>query len=132
MLEKALTGDRKYWSWIGFLLLMMAAGTYCYLLQLDQVRTELFIIPAHSQALASQLQESHGIASEPVQEAVRQLMHGIPQLTLHPCVKGPFHDAMQVKLAQLARTRSNEVISLDFDTIAAQFLEMPSPGAASP
>jgi molybdopterin-containing oxidoreductase family membrane subunit len=36
MLEKALTGDRKYWSWIGFLLLMMAAGTYCYLLQLDQ------------------------------------------------------------------------------------------------
>jgi molybdopterin-containing oxidoreductase family membrane subunit len=36
MLEKALTGDRRYWSWIGFLLLMMAAGTYCYLLQLDQ------------------------------------------------------------------------------------------------
>ena len=103
-----------------------------YLLQLDQVRTELFIIPAHSLELASQLQESHDIASEPVQEAVRQLMHGIPQLTLHPCGKGPFHDAMQVKLEQLARTRSNEVISLDFDTIAAQFLEMPSPGAASP
>ncbi len=35
MLEKALTGDRRYWSWIGFLLLLMAAGVYCYLLQLD-------------------------------------------------------------------------------------------------
>jgi len=46
-------------------------------------------------------------------------------------VKGPFHDAMQVKLAQLARTRSNEVISLDFETIAVQFLDEPSPGAAS-
>jgi len=34
MLEKALTGDRKYWGWIGFLLLVMAAGGVCYLLQL--------------------------------------------------------------------------------------------------
>ncbi len=103
-----------------------------YLLQLDQVRTELFIIPAPSLKLSRQLLESHDIASEPVQEVVRELMHGIRQLTLHPCVKGPFHDAMQVKLAQLARTRSNEVISLDFETIAVQFLDVPSPGIANP
>ena len=56
----------------------------------------------------------------------------IRQLTLHPCVKGSFHDAMQVKLAQLARTRSNEVISLAFETIAVQFLDVPSPGIANP
>jgi hypothetical protein len=37
-------------------------------------------------------------------------------------VKGPFHDAMQAKLDRLNRSRSNEVISLDFDRIAAQIL----------
>jgi molybdopterin-containing oxidoreductase family membrane subunit len=35
MLEKALTGDRRYWSWIAFLLVMIAAGVYSYLLQLE-------------------------------------------------------------------------------------------------
>jgi len=79
-----------------------------YLLQLDQVRTELFIIPAPSLKLSRQLLESHDIASEPAQEAARELMHGIRQLTLHSCVKGPFNDAMQVKLAQLARTPSGQ------------------------
>lgn len=101
-----------------------------YLLKLDQVRAELFIIPEPSLELARQLQDSHDIAAEPTHEVARQLMHGISRLTLRPCVKGPFHDAMQVKLEQLTRTRSNELISLDFDTIAAQFLEMPSPGCS--
>ena len=36
MLEKALTGDRRYWGWIGFLLLVMGAGGFCYLLQLER------------------------------------------------------------------------------------------------
>lgn len=35
MLEKALTGDRRYWSWIGLLLVVIAAGGYCYMLQLE-------------------------------------------------------------------------------------------------
>jgi molybdopterin-containing oxidoreductase family membrane subunit len=36
MLEKALSGDRRYWGWIGFLLLVMGGGGYCYLLQLQE------------------------------------------------------------------------------------------------
>jgi molybdopterin-containing oxidoreductase family membrane subunit len=35
MIEKALTGDRRYWSWIGGLLVVIAAGSFCYLRQLD-------------------------------------------------------------------------------------------------
>jgi molybdopterin-containing oxidoreductase family membrane subunit len=35
MLEKALNGDRRYWGWIGFLLVVIFAGGYSYLLQLD-------------------------------------------------------------------------------------------------
>jgi formate-dependent nitrite reductase membrane component NrfD len=35
MFEKALTGDRRYWGWIGFLLVLIAAGGWSYLLQLE-------------------------------------------------------------------------------------------------
>jgi len=35
MIEKALTGGRGYWTWIAFLLATIAAGSYCYLLQLN-------------------------------------------------------------------------------------------------
>ena len=35
MFEKALTGDRRYWGWIGALLVVMAVGSVCYLRQLN-------------------------------------------------------------------------------------------------
>jgi len=35
MLEKALTGDRRYWSWVGFLIVIIGAGFFCYLRQLN-------------------------------------------------------------------------------------------------
>ena len=35
MLEKALSGKRGYWLWVGSLLAMMGAGAYCYMLQLQ-------------------------------------------------------------------------------------------------
>jgi molybdopterin-containing oxidoreductase family membrane subunit len=34
MFEKALTGDRRYWSWIVFLLVLIGVGAGCYLRQL--------------------------------------------------------------------------------------------------
>ena len=36
MLENALRGDHRYWSWIALLLVAIAAGSYCYLLQLQE------------------------------------------------------------------------------------------------
>jgi len=35
MLEKALSGDRRYWSWIAVLLAVIGAGAFCYLRQLE-------------------------------------------------------------------------------------------------
>ncbi|HYB21799.1 MAG TPA: NrfD/PsrC family molybdoenzyme membrane anchor subunit [Thermodesulfobacteriota bacterium] len=35
MLEKALVGDRKYWGWLAFLIVVMGAGGFFYLRQLD-------------------------------------------------------------------------------------------------
>lgn len=40
MMEKALVGGRRYWAWIGFLLLVIATGGLCYL---DQLRNGLGI-----------------------------------------------------------------------------------------
>jgi molybdopterin-containing oxidoreductase family membrane subunit len=36
MFEKALTGDRRYWGWVGVLLVLIAAGGICYLRQLNE------------------------------------------------------------------------------------------------
>ena len=93
-----------------------------YLLQLDHVYTNLFIIPSASLGLMRRLLDSDQPASNLVHEAVRRLMRQMAKLTLHPCIKGPFHDAMQAKLEQLTCTRSNEVTSLDFDRIATNLL----------
>ncbi len=35
MLEKALSGDRRYWTWVMFLLAVVAVGGLCYLKQLQ-------------------------------------------------------------------------------------------------
>jgi len=35
MLEKALGGSRRYWSWVGFLLILLGFGFFFYLRQLD-------------------------------------------------------------------------------------------------
>lgn len=40
MLEKAMVGGRRYWEWLGFLLLLIATGGACYL---DQLRNGLAI-----------------------------------------------------------------------------------------
>ena len=36
MIDKALIGSRKYWTWIGFLLVLIAIGLYAYSQQLSQ------------------------------------------------------------------------------------------------
>ena len=103
-----------------------------YLLELDQFRTDLFIIPPVTLELTRRLLEGDQPDCTSVHEATRHLVRQLPKLTLHPCLKGPFYDAMQTKLQQLARTRTNEVTSLDFDQIARNLLaptpaEPPSP-----
>lgn len=35
MIEKALIGDRRYWGWIVFLMMVIGVGTLCYLWQLS-------------------------------------------------------------------------------------------------
>lgn len=118
-------------AWMDAAIPLLHALRSQYLLHLDQVRSEFFIIPAPSLQLSRQLLEGPAPASEPAARTARELMRGIKQLNLHACEKGSFHDAMKAKLAQLSRAHSNEVISLNFEKIAVEFLEVPSPTAES-
>jgi hypothetical protein len=92
-----------------------------FLLQLDQVTTQLFVIPPTVQDLCQRLLEPPAPAA-PLQQALGKLLQGIRGLTVHPCVKGRFFDAMTRKLEQLRRSSSNEVTTVDFARITASLL----------
>jgi molybdopterin-containing oxidoreductase family membrane subunit len=36
MLEKALSGDKRYWTWVGFLIIVIGIGTMAYLRQFEE------------------------------------------------------------------------------------------------
>ena len=36
MLEKALTGDKRYWTWVSFLLVVISVGVIAYMRQFEQ------------------------------------------------------------------------------------------------
>jgi len=89
-----------------------------FYLHLDQVPTDLFIIPKESlnlcETLMSAAPESVTQAS---QRALQEMLRNIPKLKLFPCVKGYFYENMKQKLKQLASFRSNEIKAIDFDEI---------------
>jgi len=94
-----------------------------YLLQLEQVRTEVFVIPPESLELSRRLLDSE--AREPTEAlagSLNRLLQAVSCLTLHPCVKGPFFESMQRKLEQVDRTGSNEVTRVDFAQLAGRLL----------
>jgi hypothetical protein len=93
-----------------------------FLLQLDQLPTDLFIIPPGALALSRDLSACDSPVADRLHEGLRQLLHAVPRLTAHPCVKGPFHGSMQAKLDQLARNRGNETTRLDVDQITTSLL----------
>lgn len=94
-----------------------------FLLQLEQVRAEVFVIPPESLALSQRLLDRAAPeAAEPVTASLTRLVRGASHISFQPCVKGRFFDAMQSKLEQLDRSRSNEVTAVDFGKLAAQIL----------
>ncbi|MCY2989747.1 MAG: hypothetical protein NTY19_18000 [Planctomycetota bacterium] len=92
-----------------------------FLLQLDQVTTQLFVIPPTVRDLCQRLLEPSAPAA-PLDQALGKLLQGVRGLTVHPCAKGRFFDAMTRKLEQLRRGSSNEVTTLDFAQLTASLL----------
>ena len=91
-----------------------------FLLQLDQVTTQLFIIPPTVRDLCQRLLEPPP-PPVPLHHALSKLLQGVRGLTVHPCLKGRFFDAMTRKLDNFARS-SNEVTTVDFAQLTASLL----------
>jgi hypothetical protein len=70
----------------------------------------------------------HNQACEPGQ-ALCRLLKGLAAVQLPPCAKGPFRDRMDRKLAQLARSPSNELVTVPFAQIITALNNQSRPGA---
>jgi len=89
-----------------------------YLLQLETVPTQIYIIQPASHALCESLMQQAGGDRTPAEgEALRRLLQGLAAVQVFPCAKGPFFERMERKLQQLAHSQSNELVAIDFDGI---------------
>ena len=51
------------------------------------------------------------------------MLAAVYEARVQPCVKGRFFDRVQVKLDQLARAESNELVPIDVQTMASALVE---------
>lgn len=111
--------------------LLLYALREVYLLRIHHVAIDLFVIPDECVQLARQMLERRTEYDCPVHEAARLLLDGLAKVSIHPCVKGRFYDAMQSKLRNLSQTRSNEITSYDCRNVAKQIVDGGHSSAAS-
>lgn len=105
-------------------IVLMHAVRDVYLLRVEHVTTSLFVIPDECLHLAHQMMDRQTAYDSPFHETARLLLHGLADVTIHPCVKGRFHDEMQSKLFGLSHKRTNEIVSLDHAKIAQDIMDV--------
>jgi len=89
-----------------------------YLLQLETVPTQIYIIPPASHALCERFLKQADVAGTTTEgKALRRLLKGLAAVRVYPCAKGPFFERMERKLQQLAHSQSNEFVAVDFNGI---------------
>jgi hypothetical protein len=93
-----------------------------YLLDLDGIRTEAFFLPEPTLDLCHRLMASEAPPEATHERSLHRLLRGFTKLTLQPCRKGPFRDAMTRKLQQLERGGTNEISRFDFGELALKLL----------
>ena len=99
-----------------------------YLLQLETVPAQLFIIPPASLALCESLMQQAGDTGTIAEvQALTRLLKGLAAVQVFPCAKGPFFERMERKLQQLACSRSNELVAVEFGRITRVLNGVPRP-----
>lgn len=94
-----------------------------YLLDLDGIWTEAFFLSEPTLDLCHRLKASEAPPeTTSYDRSLHRLLRGLTKLTLQPCRKGPFRDAMVHKLRQLERGRTNEIKRIDFNKLALDLL----------
>jgi len=94
---------------------IMHALADLYLLEIDEMAVELYVIPRDSLSLVRLLLKGSG--SERLTgsgHALGLLLDGLSEVDVYPCTKGRFYDMAEKKLTQLARSSTNEVVTIDF------------------
>jgi hypothetical protein len=105
---------------------LLSALREIYLLQIELVPLDLYVIPEASHRLAlSLLSDSNLYPESSVHRALRTCLSGVAAATVHPCVKGPFYDAMKSKLKQVVNPRSNEVVTMDYRLLVETINRLP-------
>jgi hypothetical protein len=105
---------------------LLSALREIYLLQIELVPLDLYVIPEASHRLAlSLLSDTNLYPKSPVHRALRTCLSGVSAATVHPCVKGPFHDAMKSKLKQVVNPRSNELVTMDYRPLVETITQLP-------
>ena len=90
-----------------------------FMLQLQSRPLTLFLCDAAALRQCTELAGGRAAGTSPVAQSAGRLLGAICQAQVQPCVKGRFSDAMQGKLAQLARDDGNELVPVDMAAIAA-------------
>lgn len=93
-----------------------------YLLDLDGIWTEAFFLSEPTLDLCRRLMASEEPPEATYERCLHRLLGGFTRLTLQPCRKGPFQEAMTRKLQQLARGGTNEISRFDVDEVACKLL----------
>ncbi len=89
---------------------------YLYVLDLTHVPTTFHI--TSQKALDLLLHISSDYDNDPIIKAIQVLLKELPSVTFTACLKGPFFEKIQTKMARIKLKDSNELTSLDFKIIA--------------
>lgn len=95
------------------------ALSHLHALHLTSQPLVLYHLNTDALARCTALIDGSDIARAPIDRAAARLLLAAASPKFEPCVKGFFFDQMSGKLAQLARSFSNEVVSADIPAMAA-------------
>jgi len=93
---------------------VMHALADLYLLELDDTSVELFVIPPDSLSVVRRLLSGSGERQAGSRQALGLLLDGLAEVSVCPCTKGRFYEMAEKKLTQLMRSRTNEIVTIDF------------------
>ncbi len=96
---------------------VLYALIYLYVLDLTHVPTTFHITSQKALDLLLHLPSDYE-KDDPITKAVKLLVKELPSVAFTACLKGPFFEKIQTKMARIKLKDSNELTSLDFKVIA--------------
>jgi hypothetical protein len=97
-----------------------------FVLQLQSRPMTLFVCDTALVQQCANLVGGHSVGSSPTAQATDRLLHAICEARVQGCIKGRFFDRMTMKLHQLARGESNELVPINMEAVTTALARMPA------